>query len=631
MRRSSFARRASPPSDSLALRDDENGNGAPKRGHARTESVESDAYDARKERTDVGVTTVWKALSPFVAMCLCVLAALAVRSLLTRKERTSEFTTFFGRLDGDGDGQLTAAELSRYFREGVGGGDLDTSTETSAAAAAAVAAIDGLDDGDTVSLAELTASAQKMLSAREVGAWVRYGLGMPEHATSFVEHGITTLDFPSFLAKDGSSLKKLGVLKESQRLALTRAMKKQLLHVGRAPSAPRSVNAITLKDYDSGDVSVSWKRPKDLGTPKAHAYVVQSGSGFGKTVFSWTDVETVDAETFAVKLDGYHSGKYKFRVVAWNEYGASDPHKAVSAWVACGDVGGGWVGAIITIGFVVRVVAAARNVIRRGLLFALALVRVFAARVQGADKHLEDFMQPEPSSPKATGVDRDKALFTPTKVLEHMSSIASTSSLTDDSRHTPMDQLKSVARRNLEEEEFCMGAGGSDGFAPVHDELVSKHMLDSFMRPDADDDSDLDRNLSMKKCSHPGCTARWTAKTSLAGKRVVHHFCGMCQAWFCEVHTRISPHGSRGRCKPESRCICLNDFLSLTKEQQRELDSDNKYSLSGGKMRSSLSTRLAKGATKIVRRKGRKSSMEAIDAFERQHKSISVSLSMSES
>jgi len=69
----------------------------------------------------------------------------------------------------------------------------------------------------------------------------------------------------------------------------------------------------------------------------------------------------------------------------------------------------------------------------------------------------------------------------------------------------------------------------------------------------------------------------------------------------------------------------------LTKEQQRELDSDNKYSLSGGKMRSSFSTRLAKGASKIVRRKGRKSSMEAIDAFERQHKSISVSISMSES
>ena len=602
--------------------------------HARTQSNASDAYDAydaRKERTDVGVTTVWRALSPFVALCLCVVLALAVRSSLTRKERTNEFSAFFGGLDGDGDGELTAVELSRYFREGVGGGDLDTSSETSTAAAAAVAAIDGLDDGDTVSLAELTASAQKMLSSREVGAWVRYGLGMPEHATSFVEHGITTLDFPSFLAKDGSSLKRLGVLKESQRLALTRAMKKQLLHVGRAPSAPRSVNAITLKDDDSGGVSVSWKRPKDLGTPKVHAYVVQSGSGLGKAVFSWTDVETVDGETFAVKVDGYRSGKYKFRVVAWNEYGASDPHKAVSAWVACGDVsGGGWVGAIISIGFVVRVVAAARNVIRRSLLFALALMRVFAARVQGADKHLEDFMQPEPSSPVATGIDRDKAPFTPTKALEHMSSMASTSSLTDDSRLTPMNQLKSIARRNLEEEEFCMGAGGSDGFAPVHDELVSKHMLDSFMCPDADDDCGLDRNHSIKKCSHPDCTARWTAKTSLAGKRVVRHFCGMCQSWFCEKHTRVSPHGSRGRCKPESRCICLKDFLSLTKEQQRELDSDNKYSLAGGKMRASFSTRLAKGASKIVRRKSRKSSMEAIDSFELRYQPISASLSMSE-
>lgn len=592
---------------------------------------DDDAYDAGKERTDVGVTTVWRALSPFVALCLCVVLALAVRSSLTRKERTNEFSAFFGGLDGDGDGELTAVELSRYFREGVGGGDLDTSSETSTAAAAAVAAIDGLDDGDTVSLAELTASAQKMLSSREVGAWVRYGLGMPEHATSFVEHGITTLDFPSFLAKDGSSLKRLGVLKESQRLALTRAMKKQLLHVGRAPSAPRSVNAITLKDDDSGGVSVSWKRPKDLGTPKVHAYVVQSGSGLGKAVFSWTDVETVDGETFAVKVDGYRSGKYKFRVVAWNEYGASDPHKAVSAWVACGDVsGGGWVGAIISIGFVVRVVAAARNVIRRSLLFALALMRVFAARVQGADKHLEDFMQPEPSSPVATGIDRDKAPFTPTKALEHMSSMASTSSLTDDSRLTPMNQLKSIARRNLEEEEFCMGAGGSDGFAPVHDELVSKHMLDSFMCPDADDDCGLDRNHSIKKCSHPDCTARWTAKTSLAGKRVVRHFCGMCQSWFCEEHTRVSPHGSRGRCKPESRCICLKDFLSLTKEQQRELDSDNKYSLAGGKMRASFSTRLAKGASKIVRRKSRKSSMEAIDSFELRYQPISASLSMSE-
>ena len=42
-----------------------------------------------------------------------------------------------------------------------------------------------------------------------------------------------------------------------------------------------------------------------------------------------------------------------------------------------------------------------------------------------------------------------------------------------------------------------------------------------------------------------------------------HHFCGLCQRAYCALHTATSPHGPKGRCDPESKCVCLVCFNLL--------------------------------------------------------------------
>lgn len=54
------------------------------------------------------------------------------------------------------------------------------------------------------------------------------------------------------------------------------------------------------------------------------------------------------------------------------------------------------------------------------------------------------------------------------------------------------------------------------------------------------------------------------------------HYCGLCQHMHCLAHTRISPHGPRGGCGLESKCVCCACFAELAPAQQAAYERINR-------------------------------------------------------
>jgi len=248
----------------------------------------------------------------------------------------------------------------------------------------------------------------------------------------------------------------------------------------------------------------------------------------------------------------------------------------------------GWLGKFVSFAFGFRLVLSLRVVVIRGARIAFGLVKFMFVRARGERVGLKDVIQvSEPSSPVSSGIRDDRLVFTPTKALESQSSV-SVSEDEDATLYRPMRELKERARSHLSEPEFATGAGGSDGFSPQHRELALKHSRESAMRIAKEEHSaHFRRAMSLHSCEHAGCSAAWSDVARSV--KVVRHFCGLCQSWYCAKHTLVSPHGNRGRCRPESRCVCHDCYKSLTKEQQKELDKDNAYSLASAKTRRATS------------------------------------------
>jgi hypothetical protein len=569
-----------------------------------------DGYDyaAQLEREPArarDARAAFKHALPLLALTLVALAALALDAASVARDRARGFSKFFSSIDDDRDGELTLGELAEYLgtaRLGVAGSDAATTARR----------LDSPDDDDTtVSLRELRRGAGLMKSVRETAEWVRWGVGAPECANAFAENGVSSMDFPSLLAKDGERLRRMGVVRDHEKL--TRAMTRQLLHVGRAPSSPRAVKASVERGDGEPRVRVTWRAPKDLGSPRAHEYVVQSGVGVGGRVLKWTHVANVDSETFTVDVDELSRApgvRHKFRVIAWGEYGRSKSTKAMSNWVTIADESDAkWVGTIVSLALTLRFVIAARGLIIRGLVLMAALVKFTVALAKGEKKSVKEFLEPalrmkEPSTPPSVGISINRKLFTPTKVLESQSSMSESDPyfVAVGDACMSMESRKQLARKHLDEREFAAGAGGSDGFSPVHQSIVSRHAREAMTLAPNDSLNGRRREPGVKvlACSDPGC------QVNLKKARTVRHFCGLCQAWFCAEHTRVSPHGNRGRCKPESRCICTDCYEILSKEEQRELDEDNAYSIAS---RTTKKKTLSRAVTMMMtRRRGAKAS-----------------------
>ena len=80
------------------------------------------------------------------------------------------------------------------------------------------------------------------------------------------------------------------------------------------------------------------------------------------------------------------------------------------------------------------------------------------------------------------------------------------------------------------------------------------------------------------RCCAVGCDARWDRWTSTSDFRMryLKHYCGLCQRAFCAAHTRVSPHGNKGRCDPESKCVCVTCHAALDAATREALEKTNK-------------------------------------------------------
>jgi hypothetical protein len=282
----------------------------------------------------------------------------------------------------------------------------------------------------------------------------------------------------------------------------------------------------------------------------------------------------------------------------------------MSNWVTIADESDArWVGTIVSLGLTFRFVIAARGLIIRGLVLVVALVKFAVALAKGEKKSVKEFLEPalrmkEPSTPPSVGISVNRKLFTPTKVLEGQLSMSESYPyvVAAGDACTSMESRKQVARKHLDECEFAAGAGGSDGFSPVHQSIVLRHAREGMTLTSNDSLNGRRREpgVTVLACSDPRC------QVNLKKARTVRHFCGLCQAWFCAKHTRVSPHGNRGRCKPESRCICADCYETLSKEEQRELDEDNAHSIASQKEKKTTLWYIA--TKKITRRRGAKAS-----------------------
>ena len=217
-------------------------------------------------------------------------AATRTLSRTAKKERNLDaLKTFFAKIDFDNDGQLDAEELKKYVASAIGGIDFDEQKEIDSASRETIEQMDAQSDEDeTISDRELTMFMEtndNVATVRDAKLWVKYALRFPQYAGRFEENRITIDDFPSLIMNDGELLKShLFIENEMHKASILRNLRRQMLHLGEAPSVPKKAVAKVIvprkksSNNDDGDnvVSIKWLDPDSRGTPPAHLFVVKS-------------------------------------------------------------------------------------------------------------------------------------------------------------------------------------------------------------------------------------------------------------------------------------------------------------------------------------------------------------------
>ena len=566
-----------------------------------------------------------------------------------------EIRSFFSSLDADGDGQVRGDELGAYVASSVGGKDFDTDVEVADAVRAVQERIDGQDTGDAIDAEELmvslTSTKNQMLRPHKVARWVRHGLNFPQYAERFMSHGITLLDFPALLADDGAALREeLGVESALHRAKLTRALKRQLLQLGRSPGEPTDVRAAVVAE---DAVVVKWRPPRQHGHPPVHAYAVQvrepgshewrvagtaphededefSEEGHAVRVFV-TPTREMAAAAHAAGVGNGRVVPMRFRVVAWGGHGGgvsdesasvemkplrksrrskevrgdgrveSDSTPAGNSIVAGSNPrDAGWSATLlgslysalgtflIAAGIATRfALNGASFVATRGVQF---LLRRPKSRRDAADSGAHE---PPPRQDEATANngDEDRASPPPSAPLS--------SHPNGGGRGFASPQPRYDRARVL---ESAMAAAVAAGVADASDEAIlsspsaaagtqlavnvsnGASANGSFCASDDDDDAapavcGLSSEPKKKgRCCVVGCEARWDRWSSMGDFRMMYqkHYCGLCQRAYCQAHTRVSPHGTKGRCDPESKCYCAVCWETLNAATREALEATNR-------------------------------------------------------
>ncbi|CAL8461872.1 g1403 [Coccomyxa elongata] len=180
--------------------------------------------------------------------------------------------------------------------------------------------VDGADNGDTISEGELQQHLQSLMKGNRVAEWVSHSVGLPQYVKAFRDNSITVQDFPLFVNDGGESLKNdLGIKSALHRQQLTRAMKRVILGLGTAPSAPQNLRC---RQVTCSSILLTWQPPERLGHPPFHKYKLQRSEGEDS---GWVSVnKNLDDEETHWEDRGLEEGVYRYRLTAWNAYGWSD-------------------------------------------------------------------------------------------------------------------------------------------------------------------------------------------------------------------------------------------------------------------------------------------------------------------
>jgi hypothetical protein len=621
-----------------------------------------------------------------------------VGDIQTSDKQRFSIRAFFRRLDADGDGQIETDELSAYVGNSVGGLDFDEASEIAAAAASTTALIDGGDQGSTISEEELmthiTRANNQLLTPNRVARWVRFGLSLPQHADAFSDNAVTALDFPLLVADHGAVLRdELGVKSGLHHGKILRALKRQLLGLGKPPGSPTRVRAVAL---NATAVAVQWRAPEELGTPPVHAYVLQRRAGDDP---KWQVDAVLDAEELAhvsrihenenkedgggvVNPDGQPARLRQYRVVAWGAHGSSgysDLSEVVDVNAAGADgrrslgdfpetrrrrlpfsfftffksgvdaveedlssksasedpsstLWRAAASSLLVAGVTARFVFGAASFLGLpGALGGVALRKAAAALGRGGGFSRRDGAGPAaragptrgspavPGTPAAGGA-RQGARRVPSGETTPEQASGSTPGALPGSGASPpayaAEEARSRSRRSAMFEDAmaaAVAAGVAGGAAsapapPASGARVDAADADASSEESADRGEPLgaafaahSRNVSgdgsdepprladatapfssaakkKGRCCVAGCTKRWDKWMSTSGFRMkpAKHYCGLCQRAYCVAHTATSPHGAKGRCDPESKCVCVVCYQSLDEHARDELEATNK-------------------------------------------------------
>lgn len=327
----------------------------------------------------------------------------------------------------------------------------------------------------------------------------------------------------------GKTLQEMGVTMALHRQRVLRGIKRLLLGLGSPPSSPIDVHCVNQH-------LLAWAPPLQGGSPPFHKYVVEVLDGG-----SWRVVNgalTSDDRGVRVGHEHHHHHHQEgegsgtvYRVRAWNEYGMSEP-----VVVECENSVGGqrawWSGAwVSTLGVVVLSIVA-----RSAYMLGWLDHTLFWSKSSG-ERHKES---PTAAVPPSGGLPR---------VASAVSSAAS-----DQAHPGYMQQPPQYTY------SASFGSTGSGERFAVPDESSQGAKKSSV-------------------CAFDECTAK-TLLPVLRIKARGTHYCGVCQRYYCAVHTAVSAHGASGDCGVESKCVCIGCLDEMDSARRAEVMKRRRGSLS---------------------------------------------------
>eukprot|EP00898_Chlorokybus_atmophyticus_P002875 jgi/Chlat1/3589/Chrsp234S03579 len=257
----------------------------------------------------------------FALSCLVAATAPAAGKEEGAKEATAAARAFFRSLDRNLDGAIDSEEAREFVGQQLGDSpDFDSEAEIKQGVKQLLGHLD-VNHGLTISETELLshlARRDAKLTADAVAEWVAHGVKLPQYSKAFAANAVTALDFPTLLAQDGAALDRdLGVTSRLHREQLLRALKMQVLGIGKAPSEPSQLACSVNGDK----VALQWDPPEQEGFPPVHSYEIRRRSEHNP----YWELYGAITDTGYLDRNLQPDTVYSYRVTAWGAYGHSKP------------------------------------------------------------------------------------------------------------------------------------------------------------------------------------------------------------------------------------------------------------------------------------------------------------------